>query len=309
VPGCESTIDLGAKDAAASSSPVPSGSSERFTPSDSGSSQPSAAGPSVAPSGPVQVGVYAGLVEANSKYVSYATSTLRMLSADVATLRADLARSNLSSARRDWLAAQLDWERVGASYDSFGALGLAVDGLPNGLPAGVNDPGFTGLHRLEYGLCHGQDAATLLPIANRLTTDVAAVSAHLDDPALAGDPTILPLRAHEILEDALRDHLSGIDDEGAGAAFAETSADLDATRIVLGELAPLVESHDPVLVATATNQMNDLAAALQAAKQSGGWLVPAATPLAARQRIDAALGQLLETLAPVPELLSEPAGG
>ena len=138
---------------------------------------------------------------------------------------------------------------------------------------------------------------------------MAAVSAHLDDSALAGDPTILPLRAHEILEDALRDHLSGIDDEGSGAAYAETAADIDATRVVLGELAPLLEAHDPDLVATATSQMNDLAGALQAAKQSGQWLAPAATALAARQRIDAALGQLLETLAPVPELLSEPAGG
>jgi high-affinity iron transporter len=225
------------------------------------------------------------------------------------TLRADLVRSDLSSARRDWLAAQLDWERVGASYDSFGPLGIAVDGLPNGLPGGVSDPGFIGLHRLEYGLWHGQDAATLLPIADRLTTDVALASAHLDDPDLAGAPTNLPLRAHEILEDALRDHLSGIDDEGAGAAFAETSADLDATRVVLGELGPLLNAHDPTLVPTATNQMNLLAAALQAASQSGEWPAPAATALAARQRIDAAMGQLLETLAPVPELLSEPAGG
>jgi high-affinity iron transporter len=225
------------------------------------------------------------------------------------TLRADLVRSDLSSVRRDWLAAQLDWERVGASYDSFGDLGIAVDGLPDGLPAGVNDPGFTGLHRLEYGLWHCQDAATLLPVADRLATDLAAVSAHIGDPDLAGAPTNLPLRAHEILEDAVRDHLSGIDDEGAGAAFAETSADIDATRAVLGEVAPLLDAHDPNLVATATNQMNLLAAALQAAKQSGGWLAPAATALAARQRIDTALGQLLETLAPVPELLSEPAGG
>ena len=131
---------------------------------------------------------------------------------------------------------------------------IAVDGLPDGLPGGVNDSGFTGLHRLEYGLWHGQDAAPLLPIANRLATDVAAVSAHLDDPDLAGYPTNLLLRAHEILEDALRDHLSGIDDEGAGAAFAETSADLDATRAVLGELEPMLDSHDPSLVPTATTR-------------------------------------------------------
>ena len=132
--GCGSAIDVGTQDASAASSPVPGGSS--------GSFGPPAAGPSVAPSGSLQVGGYADLVAANRAYVSYATSTLAILSADVDTLRADLARSDLPSARRDWLAAQLDWERVGASYDSFGALGIAADGLPDGLPGGVNDPGF-----------------------------------------------------------------------------------------------------------------------------------------------------------------------
>ncbi len=256
-------------------------------------------------SGPVQVQPVAGMGEATAEYISYAARVLGTLSTDVATLRADLARSDISSARRDWLAAQVDWEGVGASYDSFGPLGIAVDGLPDGLPEGVNDPDFTGLHRLEYGLWHGQSAATLLPVAERLTTDVSAVAEHLSDSDLAGNPANLALRVHEILEDALRDHLSGIDDEGAGAAYAETSADVDATRAVLGMVAPLVESHIPGLVETATQQMDLLDAALQAAKQSGQWLPPAATPLAARQKIDAAIGQLLETLAVLPDLLVE----
>ncbi|MEH3078255.1 MAG: EfeM/EfeO family lipoprotein [Quadrisphaera sp.] len=84
--------------------------------------------------------------------------------------------------------AQLTWERVGASYDSFGDLGEAVDGLPQGHEQGVDDPDFTGLHRLEHGLFHGQSAAQLLPVADQLATDVAAVQAHLGDDDLAGDP-------------------------------------------------------------------------------------------------------------------------
>jgi len=246
-----------------------------------------------------------GLAEANERYITYAAGILATLAADVATLRADLARSDTAAARADWLTAQLEWERVGASYDSFGPLGLAVDGLPDGLPGGVEDPGFGGLHRLEYGLWHGQSLASLVPVADKLATDVAALSTHLGDPDVAGSPGNLSLRVHEILEDALRDHLSGIDDEGAGAAYAMTSADVDAARAVLEIVAPLVNDHLPQLVATATNQMNELEAALDGAKSSGTWLAPAATPLAARQRVDAAIGRLLETLVPVPDLLME----
>ena len=62
---------------------------------------------------------------------------------------------------------------------------------------------------------------------------------------------------------------------------------------------------DPHLVADTTSQMDELVAALQDAKQSGQWLAPVATPLPTRQRIDAALGQVLETLAIFPDLLKD----
>ena len=118
----------------------------------------------------------------NREYESYAAADLRTLAGALATIKTDLRQGNLSAARTDWLTAQLDWEKAGASYDSFGADGTAVDGLPDGLVNGVNgvnDQDFTGLHRLEYGLWHGQSAATLLPVVNVLAKDVATVQQNL----------------------------------------------------------------------------------------------------------------------------------
>jgi high-affinity iron transporter len=191
---------------------------------------------------PVTVAELAG---PNKEYQAYAARQLASLAQAVAGIQADLRRGDMATAKEDWLTAQLDWERVGASYDSFGDIGLAVDGLPDGLPNGVNDKNFTGLHRLEYGLWHGQSAATLLPVAATLASNVAAVQHNLTSADLAGDPTNLSVRAHEILEDALRDHLSGLDDQGGGAAFAQTYADVDVTRAVLGYLAPLINGRQP----------------------------------------------------------------
>jgi len=204
------------------------------------------------------------------------------------------------------LSAQLDWERVGASYDSFGDEGLAVDGLPAGLPNGVNDKDFTGLHRIEYGLYHGQSAAQLLPVVDRLSADVATVQKDLTTDDEAGDATNLPLRVHEILEDALRDHLSGIDNQGAGMAYAETYADSQVTRVVLGEVAPLVNARIPTLVPTITAQLDTLQAALLATQSDGHWQQAAAVSWAARQRVDAAIGAVLESLSIEPDLLEVP---
>jgi high-affinity iron transporter len=240
-------------------------------------------------------------------YQAYAATQLKALAGEVAAIKTDLGRQDIARAKTDWLAAQLDWERVGASYDSFGDVGLAVDGLPAGFVNGVNDKGFTGLHRLEYGLWHGQPAAELLPVANALGKNVATAAKNLTSDDLAGDPTQLPLRVHEIIEDALRDHLSGIDDEGGNAAYAQTYADTQVDRVVLGYESSLINDRDPGLVATARRELSTLDAALLATRASDGqWQSLTAVSLGQRQHVDAAIGALLETLAIVPDLLEVP---
>jgi high-affinity iron transporter len=248
----------------------------------------------------------AELTGPNRQYQAYAAGVLATLATAVSSLASELHHGDLAAARRTWLAAQLDWERVGASYDSFGDLGVAVDGLPDGLPGGVSDPHFTGLKRLEYGLWHGQNAAALLPVTKALATDIASVQSHLSSDDLAGDPTNLPIRAHEILEDALRDHLSGIDDEGAGAAYAETYADVQVTTVVLGELGPLVTARAAGLLPAINAELATLRQALLAARTDGSWRAPAATPVLARQRVDGAIGAVLQSLSSVPDLLEVP---
>jgi high-affinity iron transporter len=146
-----------------------------------------------------------------------------------------------------------------------------------------------------------------VPVADKLSADIATLQGKL--PQITVDPTDLPLRAHEILEDALRDHLSGATDQGAGAAYPETLADVQGTQVVLGELAPLLDPRSPNLLGTATRQLDTLHQALLATQADGQWQSPSATPTAARQRVDAAIGASLETLSLVPDLLEVPAHG
>jgi high-affinity iron transporter len=249
------------------------------------------------------------LTPPNRRYQAYAAGVLTRLAAGVARIQGDLRRGDLGAAKADWLAAQLQWERVGASYNSFGDLGLAVDGLPDGLAAGVSDKGFTGLHRLEYGLWNGQGAQALVPVADELAKNVAAVGKNLTSDDLTGDPANLPLRAHEILEDAIRDHLSGIDDQGAGAAYPMTLADLQVTETVLADLAPLIGARQPGLIPQLDAQEAALNRALLATRHGTTWLPAAQVPLAARQAVNGRLGALLESLSSIPDLLEvRPAG-
>jgi high-affinity iron transporter len=235
------------------------------------------------------------------QYQVYVEGQLGTLTSEVAALRTAITSGSVPAARAAWLSAQLTWERVGAAYDSFGDLAGAIDGGPQGLPGDVHDPDFTGLRRIEYGLWHGQAAASLVPYAGRLATDVATLRRKI--PTVTAAPLDMTLRVHEILEDAQRDHLSGMSDQGAGTGYAETLADVDGTRVVLGELESLINQRRPGLTDSIESALDTLRQALLATRHNGVWENERTGPLASRQRVNAAIGHELEAVSPVPDLL------
>jgi hypothetical protein len=220
------------------------------------------------------------------EYQRYVAGVLDRLTGDVTALRAAVAGADRAKARSAWLTAQLTWDRAGAAYGSFSEYADAIDGLPQGLPGGVRDPDFAGLRRIEYGLWHGEALGALRPLVDALAAQVAALRADL--PGATPDAADLPLRLHEILEDALRFHFTGLTDMGAGAGLPETAADVDATEALLDMFGPLLDERRPALRPAARTS-------LEALRKSLGTGI--------RRDIDAALGGVLEILAGAPGLL------
>jgi high-affinity iron transporter len=262
-------------------------------------------GPGSGPA-PVKPVTVTELQPALNAYNSYVAGELTTLAGQVARIRADLSAGSLRAARTGWLAAMLTWERVGEEpYGGFGDFGVEIAAGPQGFQQGAADPDFTGLHRLEYGLWHGQSAGALLPVTSQLARYVAGLRSRLSQ--LSNDPAALPVRAHEILEDALRDHLTGALDQGSGADYAETLADVQADRVVLGELKNLITARAAGLLPTAYRELDALQQALLATRADGTWVNPDSVSLAQRERVDAAIDTALETLSAVPDLLETPA--
>ena len=178
---------------------------------------------------------------------AYVASGLASLLPQVTALSADIRTGDLAAARSLWLTAHLTWERLGSAYGMFGSYDDEIDGTPFGLADGVNDPGFTGFYRLEYGLWHGQSAAEMSEAANQLTINVRALRTSWPGIELPATQAVgdLALRTHEILEDAMQNQLSGLDDFGSGTTLATVAAGIDATRAQLGILRPYLTSHYP----------------------------------------------------------------
>jgi iron uptake system component EfeO len=237
------------------------------------------------------------LTGAVAQYHSSVATGLGTLATNVATLVQALRGGDQAASRSAWLTAHLAYERLGAAYDTFGDFADKIDGMPDGLPGGVRDSGFTGLRRIEYGLWHGQSPASLAPVGSQLATDVAGLRA--DFPKERTDPNDLPLRAHEIMENALQFELTGQADQGSGTGLATVGANLDGTQAVLKALAPLMTKRYAGWPQVAIWIARTRAIVAAAHRPDGTWIAPTALDPQTRKRLDAAVGQLVEVLAPI----------
>ncbi|WP_328328626.1 EfeM/EfeO family lipoprotein [Kribbella sp. NBC_00382] len=232
-----------------------------------------------------------------AEYRAYVTGGLTTLAGEVATLVRTLRGGELAASRSAWLTTHLAYERLGAAYDTFGDFADQIDGMPDGLVAGVKDPGFVGLRRVEYGLWHGQTPASLVPVANQLGTAVAGLRE--DFPKEQTDPNDLPLRAHEIMENALQFELTGQADQGSGTGLATLGANLDGTQAVLHALAPLMSKRYSGWPQVATWVATTRNLVAKGHRPDGSWVAPTALDTQTRTRLNAAVSQLVEVLAPI----------
>jgi iron uptake system EfeUOB component EfeO/EfeM len=248
-------------------------------------------------------------------YRSYVAGQLTTLQSQVSALQGALASRSLAAAESAWLSAHGTWLTIGqddGAYGCFGALGGAIDGLAGGLPLGTADPGFTGFHRIEFDLWTNHDlnaAASDTQTLEGLLGQLLAQPLTSYLPASANGIAGWVLRPHEVFEDASRDTLSADDDYGSGTELASLSADVSAVQTMLDELAPTLDPLAPSLVADADAQLDMLNTAIVATRSGATWVSIQNLAAPERQQVDADVGALLQTLAPIPDLLTSTGKG
>jgi iron uptake system component EfeO len=230
-------------------------------------------------------------------YDDYVNAGLGTLATDTDALQTAVHSPDRAAAEGAWLKAHLSYERLGAAYDAFGDSDGAINGTADGLPAGTADPGFTGFHRLEYGLWHNEAMPALGAAADQLADDVHALRDSFPD--LQIDQNDLGLRAHEIMENTLQFELTGHTDYGSGTNLATALANLNGTRAVLNVVRPLLVPRLPQL-SDVDNWLNRTEAALRTAQRpDGSWTPVSRLDREQREKIDGAVSGLTERLAPV----------
>ncbi|MGW0828861.1 iron uptake transporter permease EfeU [Streptomyces prunicolor] len=247
---------------------------------------------------PVSENDLAAPLKAYKVYVDQGLATLETQTRQLST---DIAGNHLAKARTDWLTAHRTYSSLGAAYGTFEDFDQKINGRADGLAGGVDDKDFAGFHRIEYGLWHGQPAGELKVPAQQLAA--AVVGLRKAFPTQDFDPGDLPLRAHEILENALQFELTGDTDEGSGTNLATVDSNLAGTRELLTVLKPLLTKESPKLLPGVDADIARLQKLLDSAHQGASWTPVEQLDGTVKAQLDGATGQLLEDLAPVPDLL------
>jgi iron uptake system EfeUOB component EfeO/EfeM len=237
-----------------------------------------------------------------AEYRAYSVRQARGVGGAVRRLRAALAAGDVAAARRAWLDAYDHYLRLGAAYGALGKLDEEIDGDPGRLPGGTRSPEFTGLHRIEMGLWTGEAPAELRAPAAYLAAKVARLQTVVRTIRIG--PTTYATRAHEILEDAQRDMLSGVDAPWSGAGLRATYDSLLATEFVVDTLRPLLNGRDSTIEPVETEDARLQEALAQVRREHGGeWPRLAAMTASQHRLVDGRLGAALERLDAIPGAL------
>ena len=234
-----------------------------------------------------------------SEYKVYLAAQSGLLVEAAARLEQAVRAADVEAAKAAWLAARLPYKRIEPVSGRIADLENAIDPLPDYLAGREADPAFTGFHRLEYGLWRQGTAEGLVPVAERLSADVAALKERLK---------ALKLQPEELAGTALRQaqrlgdgQLRDGENAYAGSDLAEIAANLDGMEKSVMLLKPLLAEAAPDAAAGIDKGFAEARTALGRHRDGNGYLPYGGLDAGAREALAAtfrALAGAISTLNP-----------
>jgi hypothetical protein len=234
------------------------------------------------------------------QYKTYAHGWIERTIVDATALGGALRGGSRANARRAWEQAWGDYMHLGADYGLFGALEEELDGTAGGPKTSPSDPGFVGFRRLEWGIWTGRPLGSLVSYDHRLVADLKRLRTAL--PGVEIDPLDYATRGHEIVEDAQRDLMSGMDVPWSHQGVLGTAAAIASAEEVVKTLDPLLAGRENT-EAEAEYWLRRLRGAFASVRRGGRYPSTAQLTTAERERLNGYVAGALSALEMVPSTL------
>ncbi len=218
-----------------------------------------------------------------SEYRVFLMLQAASLAKQVKQLGDAIQAGDLEAARKSYAAARLPYRRMDMVSGRFSDLKNSIDPLADYLTERESDPGFTGFHRIEYGLFSKNSVEGLQPVAEKLASDVETLTARIKALRLAPQDLASGVaRQARILAEG--QVLKGENRYGPGD-LQEFSASFEGMEKSLDLLVPLGPGAGSDAAKALASTRADLHAELDALRLQGGERRYEELPVAAREQL------------------------
>ena len=207
---------------------------------------------------------------------------------------------DLDGAKAAYAPSRQGWERIepiaGLVEDIDGAVDARVDDFE-----GVDDPAFTGWHRLEYLLWEQGTTDGGVPFADQLDADLQTLRTELQ--AMEIPPAALAVGSAELIEEVSTGKITGEEDRYSGTDLWDFAANVEGAERGFELLEPAIEAEDAELVATIEGLFDELDGQLGAYRDGDGYQPYGALTDNDKTEMQTTLAELSENLATVAGVL------
>ena len=188
----------------------------------------------------------AELIGPLSDYKIWVLQEIDALIADTKVFTEAVKAGDVAKAQSLYAPARLHYERIEPIAELFSDLDKSMDVRADDFEKKEEDPGFTGFHRLEYGLFSHKSADGLTPFADKLVADTAELKKRVE--GLTIPPEKVVGGAAVLIEEVAKTKISGEEDRYSRTDLWDFAANIEGAKKIHLLLRPLTEKQNPKLV-------------------------------------------------------------
>ncbi len=202
-------------------------------------------------------------------YKAYAVAQTNELVKVVKVLTDAVRAGNLKAAQDAFAPSRQPWERIepiaGLVEDTDAKTDSRVDDF-----ASVDDPAFTGWHRLEYLLFDKNATDGGASFADKLDADIANLAKRM--PTVEVKPIDVANGAAELIEEVSEGKLTGEEDRYSKTDLWDFDANLQGSQVAVDKLSGPLKDTDPALLGKITAGFSQLFDTMRPLRQGDGWV-------------------------------------
>ena len=207
---------------------------------------------------------------AATEYKAYVVGQIDELQRVVKVLTDAVRANNLKAAQDAFAPSRMPWERIepiaGLVEEIDGKVDARVDDF-----AGVDDPEFTGWHRLEYLLFEKNTTEGGAPFADQLDKDIATLKEQFA--TVEVKPIDVANGAAELIEEVSEGKITGEEDRYSKTDLWDFDANLQGSQAAIDKLKPALEKADPALLGKINDGISQVFGTMAPLRKGDGWVL------------------------------------